>query len=420
LVTVFQIPALEQSVRSTGLDFYPVGTVAADSLGDAIRRMGQLTGVSSAKFAIDCSCRLSHVLCRELPEAFRGARIDLVVSDQNEPAAGTVAEHLGLPFINVCPSLPLNREPDIPPPFFAWPYSPTTGAQIRNWAGYQVSDWLIASINKTVNFYRRNWGLPLLHSPDHSFSKIAQLCQMTADFDFPRRDLPSCFHYLGPFCDGALSDVPFPFDRLDSKPLIYSSLGTLQARNSGYFRIIAEACAGLDAQLVISAGGSEGELLKGLPGSPLIVRYAPQLKLLKCAALTITHGGLNTVMQSLMHGVPMVVFPIAHDQPAIAARVARSGAGEVIPVRQLTVDKLRGAVKRVLNLPIYRERAQIMQRSVQLAGGVESATTLIEQVLTQAGTIGGREMPIRANKNWAVISEPREDILSRLERHAGL
>ena len=39
------------------------------------------------------------------------------------------------------------------------------------------------------------------------------------------------------------------------RPLVYASLGTLQNGSEEIFRTIAEACAGLNAQLVISLGG---------------------------------------------------------------------------------------------------------------------------------------------------------------------
>jgi len=51
------------------------------------------------------------------------------------------------------------------------------------------------------------------------------------------------------------------------------------------------------------------EAVQRLPGSPLVV-YAPQLELLAKARLTITHAGLNTVLDSLSNGVPLVAIPI--------------------------------------------------------------------------------------------------------------
>ncbi len=221
-----------------------------------------------------------------------------------------------------------------------------------------------------------------LRSPDDSFSRLAQLCQMTADFDFPRKRLPSSFHYLGPFCDSGKT-IPFPFERLNGKPLIYASLGTLQDRDSGYFRTIAEACAGMEAQLVISLGGGDANPPGDFVGSPVVVKYAPQLELLARASLTITHAGLNTVMQSLMFGVPMVAVPITHDQPAIAARVRQCGSGEVIPIKDLTAQRLRAALGRVANDPGYRARARALSESIRLAGGLERAVQIVEEVLAQ-------------------------------------
>jgi UDP:flavonoid glycosyltransferase YjiC (YdhE family) len=120
-------------------------------------------------------------------------------------------------------------------------------------------------------------------------------------------------------------------------------MGTLQNRQQNVFYTIAEACAGLDAQLVISLGGSGSpDSLTGLPGSPLVVGYAPQLELLQKAALTITHAGLNTTLESLTNAVPMVAIPVANDQPGVAARIAWTGAGEVVPFARLSVPKLRG------------------------------------------------------------------------------
>jgi zeaxanthin glucosyltransferase len=122
--------------------------------------------------------------------------------------------------------------------------------------------------------------------------------------------------------------VPFSWEALNGKPLIYASLGTIQNQQLEVFIRIAEACAHLDAQLVIAlGGGGSPEALPTLPGDPQVVGFAQQLELLQRAALTITHAGLNTVLESLRCGVPVVAIPIANDQPGVAARVAWSGCG---------------------------------------------------------------------------------------------
>jgi zeaxanthin glucosyltransferase len=110
----------------------------------------------------------------------------------------------------------------------------------------------------------------------------------------------------------------------------------------------------LDAQLVIAlGGGSNPASLPHLPGSPLVVGYAPQLELLQRATLTITHAGMNTALESLNNGLPMVAIPIANDQPGVAARIACTGAGEVITLGKLTSYRLQAAVQRVLTEDSY-------------------------------------------------------------------
>jgi zeaxanthin glucosyltransferase len=385
-VKVFNIPALEQTVRSEGLEFHSLAGHGADLLARGVALMAQQAGLTSLRFAVECSRRVSELLCEQLPAALTNADIDLVMVDQNEPAGGTVAQHLGLPFISVCPSLPLNREPDIPAPFFSRHFVPSRAARLRNRIEHTVADWLISPINRTINRYRADWGLWPLRSPDDSFSDLAQLCQMTADVDFPRKRLPSCFHYLGPFCSRPGKTIPFPFEQLNGKPLIYASLGTLQERDSRYFAMIAEACAEMEAQLVISLGGRDANAEMELAGSPLVVKYAPQLEILARASVTITHAGLNTVMQSLMFGVPLVAMPITHDQPAIAARVQRSGAGEMIPIRDLTPQRLRAALDLVMSDPTYRMRAKKISASIRTAGGIGRAVAIVEEILARNGS----------------------------------
>jgi zeaxanthin glucosyltransferase len=126
-------------------------------------------------------------------------------------------------------------------------------------------------------------------------------------------------------------------------------MGTLQNKSDRIFRIIAEACQDLEAQLVISLGGGlDPTALPSLPGNPLVVKYAPQLELLQKASLNITHAGLNTALESLSYGVPMVAIPITDDQPGIAARIAWTGVGEFLSSSRLSASKLRTVIQKVL------------------------------------------------------------------------
>ena len=145
--------------------------------------------------------------------------------------------------------------------------------------------------------------------------------------------------------------------------------------------MIADACEGLDLQLVISLGGGQDPSLLGdLPGDPIVVGYAPQLELIRRSTLTISHGGLNTALESLAWGVPLVVLPVAYDQPGVGARVEWAGVGRSIPVGRLTIGRLRDAVREVLGNPAYRKLARSHRLEIEAADGLNRAADVIEAV----------------------------------------
>ncbi|NEQ63559.1 MAG: glycosyl transferase family 1, partial [Moorea sp. SIO4A1] len=88
----------------------------------------------------------------------------------------------------------------------------------------------------------------------------------------------------------------------------------------------------------------------------------------------------NTTLESLSNGVPMVAIPITNDQPGVAARIAWTGTGEVIPLKKLSVEKLQKAIKLVLTEDSYKKNALRLQEAIKRAGGVSRAADIIEQV----------------------------------------
>lgn len=118
-----------------------------------------------------------------------------------------------------------------------------------------------------------------------------------------------------------------------------------------------------------------------MPANTLVVRTAPQIRLLKRAALCITHAGLNTTLEALAQGVPMVAIPIGYDQPGVAARVAHHGVREFMEVVGLTVERLSQLIQRVLKDSDYRNRAQYFRRVIAETDGLELAADVIERAL---------------------------------------
>ena len=382
-VTFFGILDAEAKIKAAGLAFQGIGqtTFPLGSTEKAFAQLAKLSGISAILYTMKWFRALADVFLKEAPEIIKSAKIEGLLVDQVCPEGGTVADYLNIPFITVCSALPFNQEPGIPPFFTPWIYQEIWWAYLRNQITYTLVNPFGIPLKKLRAKYRKQWQLPPESSPD---SSLAILCQEPKEFEFPRENLPQWFHFTGPYhtsMDRPM--IPFPWEKLTGKPLIYASLGTLQNGVINIFEKIALACCNLDAQLVISLGGStQLKSLPNLPGDPLVVDYAPQLKLLEKAALTITHAGMNTTLESLTYGVPMVAIPITNDQPGIAARIVWTGTGKLITLSKLTVPQLHRSIQQVLTEESYKENALRLKTAIGQVGGVNHAVEIIEQVLT--------------------------------------
>jgi zeaxanthin glucosyltransferase len=119
--------------------------------------------------------------------------------------------------------------------------------------------------------------------------------------------------------------------------------------------------------------------LGAVPSNVIVVDQAPQIELLKRATLCITHAGLNTALESLAYGVPMVAIPIGYDQFGVAARIAYHGVGE-----SLGVDVLHALIEKVLNTHSYREKAQYFKNIIAQRRGLDVAAEAIERAFEAA------------------------------------
>jgi len=103
--------------------------------------------------------------------------------------------------------------------------------------------------------------------------------------------------------------------------------------------------------------------------------------LIRRSALVITHAGLNTTLDALSVGAPMVAIPITNEQPGIAARIAWTGAGETLPAKRVTPKRLRSLLMRVWKNPSYRIASERIRQSIQTSGGAPLAAKIIEESL---------------------------------------
>lgn len=111
----------------------------------------------------------------------------------------------------------------------------------------------------------------------------------------------------------------------DDRSVVFMALGSQIFHQPRMFECVIEASRGQGWQLALAMGSLAGEMR--VPEGVRVVAYAPQLTVLRRARVMISHGGANSVMEALAHGVPLMVSPICNDQPHNARFVSRAGAG---------------------------------------------------------------------------------------------
>jgi zeaxanthin glucosyltransferase len=372
--------------RAVGANSHPPGSLAA-----IVARAARPGGPRGLRRVIGDVAAATDMLCAEAPGVLRDLGTEAVLADQMEAAGGLVAEHLGLPCVSVACALPVDREPRLPLPVMPWGHGATERGLRINEGSARVYDWMMRPHARIIAARAAAFGLAPRERLDQCVSPLLQLSQTVEAFDFPREAPPPHFHAVGPLRppDTAEPDLApwVPGLRAD-RPFVFASLGTLQGGRAGLFGRIARACRARGAQLLLAHCGAldarQAEALRR-QGATWVTDFAPQRAAVARADVVVTHAGLNTVMDALAAARPMLLLPIAFDQPGAAARVAHAGAGLVCLPAFASAGRIAQALGRLLDEPRFAAAAAALAPAVRGAGGTARAADLVEEALRRAG-----------------------------------
>ena len=389
--TVFiGVPDSEPVVRAADLDFVPFGEneYPPGSIAKKWGRVANLYGLDVVRYtALELTPGLIKAAFEYLPGKIIETGVDALVLDTAYRLIEIVPVHLRLPYIHIWNILHYDFSGSTPLALYSWPHETTPEALARNVEGLKIFGDYRKALRPIAQSYAERNKLEIDWSnPAATVSSLAVITQTPREFDFPIPNLPPQFHYAGPFHDNqGREPVPFPWEKLTGKPLIYASMGTLVNGLNNVYDAILEAVGQVpEMQVVLSVGKNfnPGDL-GPIPSNVVVVSIAPQIELLKRAALCITHAGLNTALEALAQGVPMVAIPIGFDQPGVAARIAYHGVGEFVEVGNLTARCLAELIGKVTANPSYRDKARWFQKVIAKAHGLEIAADIIERVFGQ-------------------------------------
>jgi UDP:flavonoid glycosyltransferase YjiC (YdhE family) len=345
-------------VEATGLRAFPAGLPWLESDKSTVPAdlKPKPGSTLEAYFAQQFVVATAERLARDVVDLGRTWRPDVIVHERTEFGGSIAAAVFGIPAVAVqvgSPSL--------------------------------ITPAVLAAVEGPYNAARAALGL----APDPGLALLGSevvLSFAPAALHDPNVPLPRNFVSLRPVkLDGS------PSTRLPAwaagigrhRPAVYATLGTVFNQPTYELPFFPAVLGGLRNEpldVIITVGPDVDPASLGRQHSNVHVeRYLPQDLLFPYCSVVVSHGGYGTVLAAIEHGIPMVVVPFGADQPINARSVQRLGLGLVIDEDDLTADRLRSAVRSLLDDPSWRGNVGRLRDQGAALPPISEAVRIVER-----------------------------------------
>ncbi|GLV45787.1 UDP-glycosyltransferase family 35 member E2 [Carabus blaptoides fortunei] len=209
----------------------------------------------------------------------------------------------------------------------------------------------------------------------------------------PRPYVPSVIEVGGLQLENTPSDMPEDIKKyLDGAKngAILFSLGTLISNRDMSNKTIdtlLEAFSELPYRVIWKSGK---QLFTIGPDNIRVYKWLPQAAILKHpnTRLFVTHGGLSSIWESIMSGIPMIVVPFHSDQFHNARRIEYLGIGLHFDIRTISKETFTRYVNEIMTNSSYTAQTTYVAKLLkdQPMSPLEKAIWWIEYVLRYGGT----------------------------------
>jgi UDP:flavonoid glycosyltransferase YjiC (YdhE family) len=257
-------------------------------------------------------------------------------------------------------------------------------------------------IMSPLNERRRDVGLPTQDDPNAIY-RYGRLDSVPPQYSFAQYPIPEPFSYCQPaVVDRTETFPPWLIELPAHRPLVMAAIGgavvttmkqlgpdTLAKGHPvmadfdpvGALRTIVTGLSQLDCLAVVATGGLP--VNTELIGANVhVVHHFPQVTMLECAQLFITHGGYNSIRESIRAGVPMAVLPQFSDQFYNADRVQELGLG--LRIRQAEPEQVVSICLKLLEAGTkISTEVRRAQRHMLALPPVGAVVTHLEKLVSQ-------------------------------------
>ncbi|BCJ94838.1 hypothetical protein acsn021_24070 [Anaerocolumna cellulosilytica] len=174
------------------------------------------------------------------------------------------------------------------------------------------------------------------------------------------------------------STLPNWYDNWLKLPQIFIYLSVSALSPVLYSEVITETFK--DKPFRVICGCGYHYQLKSLPTNLPNVkfeRYVSVPAIIKDTSLIIFHGGQDTMLTSLLHGVPSITIPGQHyERDYNSSKLAELGASKKLPVHAFRPTRLNSVIEEVMNGD-YRFRCRELSQTLSKYGGTEQCVDII-------------------------------------------
>ncbi|HEX3242074.1 MAG TPA: nucleotide disphospho-sugar-binding domain-containing protein [Solirubrobacterales bacterium] len=309
---------------------------------------------------------------------------DLVVEDNVVTFPALLTN--GRPWARIVSCNPTEiKDPDVPTPFCGLPVADRS-AWAEHWDAYRAA---LGEMHGSFSEYCGERGAPPL--PADNFiheSPLLNLYLYPEEIDYRRANpLGASWHNLQASVRATDPDWALPQGLAEREgPLLYLSLGSLGSADVSLMEKLVGELADAPYRVIVSKGpqAAEYELADNMVGE----EFLPQTAVLPQVDLVITHGGNNTVTESLHFGKPMIALPLFWDQYDNAQRLDETGFGIRLDTYRHDGAELTGAIDRLLGDAELGGRLASLAKGLRDFEGTRRAADLIEEAI--AADAGGK------------------------------
>lgn len=360
-VTYFSTAAFEDKIRSTGANYRGY---------ENLHTFEQSRTVTHVIHHGSLVAEATHALLPEVLASVEQERPDYLIFDMSAPWGQTASRRFNIPAVASFPHLP-----------FYWRTIFNDRRVLRKGLqsirpGYGYWRQLRRQTTKIVKDYR-------LRDPGdiNVLSSTAELnIVFSSRYLQPYQEhFDDSYLYVGPEIDVERQEEPLEIQRRSDQKLVYIAVGTVYQANMDFFRHCLKAFDQERYAVIMSVGRAvDPSMLGTIPDNFTVAQFVPQLAILREADVFITHGGMNSISEAVIYGVPMIVVPNTVEQSINAARVEQLKGGLYLEPDRLSVEQLQQAVETVLSNPSMAEGIGRIRTSFLEAGGVERAAGAIQ------------------------------------------